>query len=39
MSKHVFTIEADFDSGAEYEEFVMSLSRFGAEITNEESDF
>lgn len=39
MSKHTFTIEAEFDSDEEYEQFIIVVSQHGGEITDEESDF
>lgn len=39
MSKHIFTINAEFDDSDEYESFVTAVSQHGGEITNEESDF
>lgn len=39
MSKHTFTIEAEFEDAAEYESFVSAVSAHGGEVTNEESDF
>lgn len=39
MSKHVFTIEAEFEDSAEYEKFITGVAALGGEITDEESDF
>jgi len=39
MSKHTFTIEAEFEDSGEYERFVAAISQHGGEIVNEESDF
>lgn len=39
MSKHTFTIEIEFDSGEEHEQFVHTVAGFGGEITDETSDF
>lgn len=39
MSKHVFTIEVEFEDSAEYEAFLGKVREFGGEITDEESDF
>lgn len=39
MSKHTFTIEAEFEDSDEYEQFVAGVSALGGEITDEQSDF
>lgn len=39
MSKHRFTIDAEFDDSAEYESFIMAVSAHGGEVVEEESDF
>ena len=39
MSKHTFTIEVEFDSSDEYEQFIHTMSAYGGEIIDEQSDF
>lgn len=39
MSKHIFTIEVEFDTPEEYEAFVLGCANAGGDIVNEESDF
>lgn len=39
MSKHRFVIEAEFETSAEYEQFVASVGAHGGEIVDEESDY
>ena len=39
MSKHTFTIEAEFSDSAEYEQFIHAVAAHGGEVVDEESDF